>query len=214
MSVAVKICGITEAEHAHTAFESGADYLGFVFFGKSPRNLSLEAATTLAPKLPTEPKRVGVFVGADDALLTSAASALDLEYLQLHGGESVDRVKEIRALTGTKIIKAVGVSCAADLEKIHDFEEYVDAFLFDAKPPAGSALPGGNAVSFPWSVMEGFSSAIPWFLAGGLNAENVQKALKESGAGAVDISSGVERAAGKKDNALIQAFLNAAKSPT
>ena len=212
MTLAVKICGISEAKHAHTAANTGAAFLGFVFFQKSPRNLTLEAAKALEPALPTSPKRVGVFVDADDALISGAAEALKLDLLQLHGKETPDEVARLKVLTGLPVIKAIAVSDEADLSKADPFISHVDYILFDAKPPKGATLPGGNAVSFPWHILDGKKLPYKWFLAGGLTPKNAREALAASGACYLDISSGVETAPGKKSSPLIKAFLTATKA--
>ena len=207
----VKICGIRTADAARTAAGAGAAMLGFVFFPPSPRHLSLAAARALAPALPAGPERVGVFVNADDKLLHDAVTALKLDVIQLHGQESPARAKAIREMLGVKIIRAVGVRGGDDFDGLEAYLPHVDAFLFDAKPPIGARLPGGNARSFPWGLMQHFRLDIPWMLAGGLTANNLADAVALSGASAVDISSGVEKTPGNKDAALIEAFLDAAK---
>ncbi len=208
----VKICGITEAEHAHTAAQAGARWLGFVFFPKSPRNLTEKAAKELGPLLPKGPKRVGVFVNADDALLDMAINALKLDAVQLHGSETPEEATRIKNKYGVRIIKALGVSTEADLRKADAFTGIADRILFDAKPPKDAVLPGGNAVSFPWHILKDKDLPYPWMLAGGLTAENATQAIAESGTQALDISSGVETSPGKKSNVMIKAFLHAAKS--
>ena len=212
MSCDVKICGIIEANHAHAAAMHGANWLGFVFFPASPRNLSIEAARKLAQQLPAGPKRVGVFVNAPDALLKDAVAALSLDAVQLHGAEAPEDAGRIKDMLGVRIIKAVAVSTEADIEKADAYLPHVDRILFDAKPPKGALLPGGNAVSFPWHILKGKTLPYKWMLAGGLTPENVAKAIAASGATALDISSGVEVEPGKKSSALIQAFLSAVKA--
>jgi len=212
MPIDVKICGISEAAHAHAAAMYGARWLGFVFFPKSPRNLTVEAARKLAQQLPAGPKRVGVFVDAPDALLESATTALSLNAVQLHGHETPEDAARIKGMLGVRIIKAVTVSTEADLEKAEPYIPNVDRILFDAKPPEGAVLPGGNAVSFPWHILAGKKLPYKWMLAGGLTPENVREAITQSRAGALDVSSGVETAPGKKSSVLIQAFLSAAKA--
>ncbi len=211
MPISVKICGLKTSAHAAAAANAGADMLGFVFFPPSPRNLTINDAAALEPQLPMGPTRVGVFVGAGDALIAGAVKALKLDALQLHGQESLARVKAIKAKFGLKIIKAISIENATDFEDIEDFTPHVDMFLFDAKPPKGAALPGGNAISFSWGLMQHYSLDVPWLLAGGLSLENLDQAIAESGAKAVDISSGVEKKSGEKDIGLIEAFLERAK---
>lgn len=211
MSVDVKICGLTEARHAHIAAEHGARWLGFVFFDPSPRNLTIEAARRLEPALPTGPKRVGVFVNPSDDLLKGAVDTLKLDVVQLHGKEDATEVARVKAMLGTRIIKALGVSKEADLEKADAFTGVADRILFDAKPPTGAVLPGGNAISFPWHILKGKKLPYRWMLAGGLTPQNAAEAIAASGATALDISSGVETEPGKKSSELIEAFLTAVK---
>jgi len=216
MPTHVKICGISEAEHAHTAANNGARWFGFVFFPPSPRNLTLAAAKALAsqlpPPFPDGPKRVGVFVNASDDLLNAASKALSLDAVQLHGRETPEDAARIKAMLGVRVIKAIAVSNEADLKKADAFIPFVDRILFDAKPPKDAVLPGGNAVSFPWHILKGKELPYKWMLAGGLTAENAAAAIKASGADALDISSGVETSPGKKSSGLIKAFLSAVKA--
>ena len=198
--------------HAHAAAMHGAKWLGFVFFPKSPRNLTIEAARKLAQQLPTGPKRVGVFVDASDDQLKAAVEVLSLDAVQLHGGETPEDAARIKAMLGVRIIKAIAVNSEADLQKADAFAPIVDRILFDAKPPKDAVLPGGNAVSFPWHILKGKKLPYKWMLAGGLTANNAAEAIAASGATALDISSGVETAPGKKSSALIQAFLIAVKA--
>lgn len=211
MAVDVKICGLKEVRHTHVAAEHGACWLGFVFFEPSPRNLTIEAARVLAPQLPTGPKRVGVFVNPSDDLLKGAVDALKLDVVQLHGKEDASEVARVKDMLGIRIIKALGVSEEADLENADAFANGVDRILFDAKPPKGAVLPGGNAVSFPWHILKGKNLPYRWMLAGGLTPENAAEAITASGAKALDISSGVETEPGKKSSELIEAFLTAVK---
>jgi len=212
MTVDVKICGISDAMHAHAAAMHGATWLGFIFFPPSPRNLTLEAARKLAQQLPIGPKRVGVFVDASDDLLKDAVEALSLDVVQLHGSETPADAARIKKLLGVRIIKAIGVSSENDIALADPFLPHVDRILFDAKPPEGAELPGGNAVSFPWHILGGKILPYKWMLAGGLNAGNVAAAVAVSDATALDVSSGVEISPGKKSSATIQSFLQAVKT--
>ena len=212
MPVDVKICGITDTMHAHAAAMHGAKWLGFVFFPPSPRNLKIKEAYKLAQALPEGPKRVGVFVNADDELLKSAVQTLSLNAVQLHGSETPEDAARIKAMLGVRIIKAISVSDEADLAKADAYAGIVDRILFDAKPPKDSLLPGGNAVTFPWHILKGKELPYKWMLAGGLTAKNAVQAIKASGATALDVSSGVETEPGKKASYLIQAFLSAVKT--
>ncbi len=212
MTVEVKICGISEAAHAHAAAMHGASWLGFIFFPPSPRNLSLEAARKLAQQLPVGPKRIGVFVDASDNLIQDAVDALSLDGVQLHGSETPADAARIKKLLGVRVIKAIGVCAEEDIANADPFLPHVDRILFDAKPPEGAELPGGNAVSFPWHILAAKKLPYKWMLAGGLTADNVAEAVAASGATALDVSSGVETASGKKSSATIQSFLQTVKA--
>lgn len=206
----VKICGLTRPEHVAAAVEAGAAFVGFVFFPKSPRNLTPEAAAALAQDVPPGVARVGLFVNPDDALLDAVLAVVPLDILQLHGSESPDRVAEIKARTGLPVMKAVGVAGPADLEALWDYGLVADMLLVDAKAPKAAALPGGNGLAFDWRLLVGRKFLTPWMLAGGLTPDNVAEALRLTGARIVDVSSGVETAPGEKDADLIRAFVTAA----
>ncbi|MBD3678516.1 MAG: phosphoribosylanthranilate isomerase [Rhodobacteraceae bacterium] len=208
--IRVKICGLSEAAHVRAAAEAGARYVGFVFFPKSPRNVSIEKARALAAEAPPGVAKVGLVVNADDELLDAILKAVPLDMLQLHGGESPERVAEVKARTGLPVMKAVGIAGAEDLAAIDRYAKVADQILVDAKPPKGSDLPGGNALAFDWRLIAGRRWPCPWMLAGGLTPENVAEAIRLTGARQVDVSSGVENAPGVKDPDLIRAFIAAA----
>ncbi|WP_262692112.1 phosphoribosylanthranilate isomerase [Kordiimonas aestuarii] len=212
MAVHTKICGLSTAEHANLAAFYGARWLGFIFYEPSPRNVTLQAAFTMRRHLPKRAERVGVFVNANHNFIEAAVDALDLDWVQLHGDEYPHEVSELKNRLGVSVIKAVGVSERADLAQADAFASHADAILFDAKPPKGATLPGGNAVSFPWHILADQKLSYPWLLAGGLTAENLPAAIAESGAHAVDVSSGVEDTPGQKSGEKIEAFLRAAKA--
>lgn len=209
MTVEVKICGITTDEAMQAAIDAGADYVGLVFFAKSPRFVTPDQAADLTQLV--EVPKVGLFVDPDDALLDAVVANVRLDLLQFHGAETPERLERIRLEYGLPVMKVVPVSSAADLSAAEPFLEVADRLLFDAKPPKGSELPGGNAVSFDWTILKGYRSKLPWMLAGGLTPANVAEAIRVSGAKAVDVSSGVESAPGVKDPELIRAFIAAAK---
>ena len=211
MPVLAKICGITDAAALDAAVNHGADMLGFVFYPPSPRNLTAEAAEELLRDLPSGIDRVGVFVDPETDFLDAILAKARLDLLQLHGDETPDRCRALSIYFGLPIIKAIKVSEKADLDRARDYEDIVDWLMFDAKPPKGAKLPGGNAVSFDWTIMQNARFQRPWMLSGGLNPENLAQAVNRSGAAAVDVSSGVESAPGKKDPAKIRAFLNTAR---
>jgi phosphoribosylanthranilate isomerase len=213
MAVAVKICGINSAEAARAAEAAGADLAGFVFYPRSPRNVSAEQAREIGRAFSERVMRVALFVDADDEAIQSVLDIADFDMLQLHGGETPARATEIRERFGLPVMKAVKLAGPEDLEEAKAYFEAADRLLFDAKPPTSmkNALPGGNALAFDWELLRGFSAPLPWMLSGGLNPENVAEAIRVSGARAVDVSSGVEDRPGHKDAGLIARFIRAAK---
>ena len=205
----VKICGVRDAEMVTAALEAGASYLGFVFFAKSPRSLSIGEARQLAPHAEGT-TRVALVVNADDDLIGQiAASPIDM--IQLHGTETPERVAEVKRLSGLPVMKAIGVADKDDLAAIDRYEDVADQLLIDAKPPKNGELPGGNGLAFDWRLVEGRTWSRPWMLAGGLTPDNVTEAVRLTGATQVDVSSGVESAPGVKDAALIRRFIEAAR---
>lgn len=210
MDIRVKICGLSESEHVEAAAKAGATYCGFVFFAKSPRNVSLAQARELALAVPEGMAKVALTVNADNAALDEIVARVPLDMVQLHGGESVERVAEVRARYGLPVMKAVGVADEGDLATLEAYGEVADQLLVDAKPPKGADLPGGNGLSFDWRLIAGRRWPCPWMLAGGLAPDNVAEAIRLTGARQVDVSSGVEGAPGQKDSALISAFVKAA----
>jgi len=211
MDTRVKICGLREPAHVAAAVDAGAAYVGFVFFAKSPRNISLADAAALAAHVPPGVAKVALTVNATDAELDAITAAVPLDMLQLHGGESPERVAEVKARFGLPVMKAVGVAERADLAVLDLYQGVADQILVDAKPPKGAALPGGNGLAFDWTLMLGRVWRRPWMLAGGLTPENVALAVRSTNARQVDVSSGVEVAPGIKDEALIRAFITAAR---
>ncbi|RCK26990.1 phosphoribosylanthranilate isomerase [Thalassospira lucentensis] len=212
MSCMVKICGINSEDALIAAMSAGADALGYVFFPPSPRHISLKGATTLTKQVPNSILKVGLFVEAGDEALQTAIEAGNLDVIQLHGKESPERVTEVKLRFGLKVMKAISVSTADDIDKAQsDYDGIADFLLFDAKPPKDSVLPGGNAVSFDWTLLTGRHFKSDWMLAGGLNPDNVAEAIKISGAPWADVSSGVEKTKGVKDARKIADFIHAAK---
>lgn len=206
----VKICGLREPAHVAAAAEAGARYLGFVFFPKSPRAVSPEEAASLVQDVPPGVARVGLFVDPDDAVLEAVLARVPLDLIQLHGAESPDRVAEVKARFGLPVMKAVGLAGAEDLPALTDYGLVADMLLVDAKPPRDADLPGGNGLAFDWRLLTGRRWLRPWLLAGGLTPRNVAEAVRLTGAMAVDVSSGVETAPGKKNSDLIRDFIAAA----
>ena len=211
MTTRVKICGIKTAEIMRAAIDAGADDVGLVFFAKSPRHVSLAEAAALADMARGRVCVVALTVDADDALLGEIVREVRPGLLQLHGAETPERCAAIKARFGVPIMKAIGVGARADVDRALDYLPSVDLVLFDAKPPKGAVLPGGNGVTFDWSMLAGASARIPYMLSGGLTLDTVAAAVQATGAKAVDVSSGVESASGVKDAGLIRQFIAAAK---
>lgn len=206
----VKICGLREAAHVELAGRLGAAYVGFVFFPKSPRAVTVDEARELAWAAPVGLAKVALVVNADDALLDSINDRVAIDMWQLHGSESPERVAEVKARYGLPVMKAVGIADAADVEQIDIYSRVADQLLIDAKAPKGAALPGGNGLAFDWQLVNRKYWSVPWMLAGGLTSENVGRAQNLTGARQVDVSSGVESAPGVKDPVLMEAFIQGA----
>lgn len=216
MPTEVKICGLRTPAALDAALDAGADYVGLVLFPKSPRNVSIADASRLSAHARERAPRVRVVVltvDADDALIGEAVAAIRPDILQLHGHETPARCRELKRRTGCEIMKVIGVATRDDVATASAYLDVADRIMFDAKPPPGltGALPGGNAISFDWRMLEGWGDR--WFmLAGGLNPDNVAGAIRLTRAPAVDVSSGVECAPGEKDPDRIRAFIAAAKA--
>jgi phosphoribosylanthranilate isomerase len=200
MNIAIKFCGLTRPEDVSAAVAVGARYVGFVFFSKSPRHLTLDQARALALSVPPGVAKVALTVDADDTALTALLDRVPVDILQLHGHESPERVAQVRARYGLPVIKALGIADADDLAQIDLYQGVADQLLIDAKPPKGADLPGGNGLAFDWRLLAGRKYwARPWMLAGGLTPGNVAEAVRLTGARQVDVSSGVEVTPGVKD---------------
>jgi phosphoribosylanthranilate isomerase len=208
--IRVKICGLRTPADVTAVARAGAAYAGFVFFAKSPRNVTLPEARLAAMAAPPGLAKVALTVDADDAALDRIVEAVPLDILQLQGRESPDRVAEVRARYGLPVMKAIGLADEGDLSAIFAFSSVADQLLIDAKPPGGADLPGGNGLAFDWRLLAGRRWLRPWMLAGGLTAENVAEAVRLTGARQVDVSSGVESGPGVKDPGKIAAFVAAA----
>ncbi|API60812.1 N-(5'-phosphoribosyl)anthranilate isomerase [Tardibacter chloracetimidivorans] len=209
MTTHAKICGLSEPATLDAAVRGGASYVGFVFFSKSPRNVTGEQAAMLASRVADHVGRVGVFVDPDDAQVKETAAAARLTAIQLHGDESPARVAAIKALTGLDVWKAVPVRTAADIADARAYAGAADLLLFDAKPPKGADLPGGLGLRFDWRLLSGYRAPLRWGVSGGLDAANVREAIGVTATGLVDVSSGVEDRPGVKSMAKIEAFLKA-----
>lgn len=212
--VNVKICGLTETADVPAAILAGARYLGFNFFEKSPRYLTLEDAAFMARSVPEGICKVGLVVNPTDELLDALTAQVPLDMVQLHGSETPERVQQIKTRYGLPVMKVVGIADAKDLEALDAHMKVADQILVDAKAPKGSVLPGGNGLAFDWRLLAGRRWPVPWMLAGGLKAENVAEAIAMTGATQVDVASGVESAPGVKDAEMMQAFCTAARGET
>lgn len=212
MATDIKICGLKTEGAVDAALAGGATHIGFIFFPKSPRYVEPEIAGTLRELARGRAKAVAVTVDADDGFLGRIVSAMKPDMLQLQGKETPERAAELRQRYGIPVMKALSISAAADLDRIQPFLGIAERFLFDAKPPSGSQLPGGNGVSFDWRLLSGLDKSVDYMLAGGLNAGNVGDALRLADPPGVDISSGVESAPGVKDVRLIEGFFQAIRA--
>lgn len=210
--VSVKICGLANVDDVRACADAGANYMGLVFFEKSPRNITIPAARELALAAPLGLAKVALVVNPSDAELDSITGTVPLDMLQLHGRETPERVTEVKARYGLPVMKAVGIADGDDLPKLESYFGVADQILVDAKPPKGGELPGGNGLSFDWRLIAGRRWPCPWMLAGGLTPENVAEAVKMTGAKQVDVSSGVEDAPGQKNAELIQKFVQSSRS--
>ncbi len=207
----VKICGLSTPDTLAAALDAGAERIGLVFFPPSPRHVDLGRAAALAAQARGRAAIVALTVDAEDDLLAALLDAVSPDMIQLHGRESPARAAAVRARFGRPVIKALGVSSAAEVEASGAYGTSADEILFDAKPPKGAVLPGGNGVAFDWRLLAGLDLPVPFMLSGGLGPRNVGEALRVTRAPAVDVSSGVETAPGVKSPELIAAFVRAAR---
>ncbi|MBK1623328.1 phosphoribosylanthranilate isomerase [Afifella marina] len=212
METEVKICGLTKPEDIDAALAAGADWIGFVFFAKSPRSLSVARAVDLAAPARGRVGIVALTVDAQDDLIDEIARDLKPDFIQLHGSETPERTAEIRSRFHLRTVKALGIGERADLDKASLYAGHVERLLLDARPPKDATRPGGNGAAFDWRLLEGFEPGMAWFLSGGLNGDNIGAALAATSAPAVDVSSGVERAPGEKDPAEIARFVAAVRA--
>lgn len=212
MPLDIKICGLSTPETVTAALDGGASHIGFIFFPKSPRNVTPELASELRQAAIGRAKAVGVTVDASDELLAEIVETMRPDMLQLHGKETPERVAEVKVRFGLPVIKALSVSTADDLEAIASYRGVADKMLLDAKAPKGSELPGGNGVTFDWTLLSKLEPGLDYMLSGGLNPGNVGEAIRVAQPPGLDISSGVERAPGVKDTSLIANFFAAVRS--
>jgi phosphoribosylanthranilate isomerase len=212
MSLIVKICGLSTPETLDVALRAGADMVGFVFFAASPRHIGLNMAADLGRQAKGRALKVALTVDADDATLANIVEALQPDILQLHGKETVARLRDIKQSFGLPVMKAIAVETPADLASLAGHAAVADRILFDARAPAEATRPGGLGAVFDWHVLENLDLKRPFMVSGGLHAGNVAEAVRVSRAGGVDVSSGVERTPGVKDPEMIRAFIRAARA--
>ena len=211
MPARVKICGVSTPAALDAAIGAGADYVGLNFYPPSPRYVSAQVAAGLAARAAKHIPTVGVFVDADDDFLADAIAAGQLDAIQLHGHEPPERAAQVRSRFGLPVWKVLSVAGPEDIASAAAYRDTADFLLFDAKTPAGSALPGGMGLTFDWGLLAAYKGPLPWGLAGGVTPANVADAITKTGAPLVDVSSGVESAPGIKDVDRIAAFCKAAQ---
>ncbi len=212
MALIVKICGLSTPETLDAALHGGADMVGFVFFPPSPRHISLQTARELGRQANGRAVKVALTVDADDTTLANIVEALQPDVLQLHGKEAAARIRDIKQAFGLPVIKAMAVETLDDLAPLPGYAAVADRILFDARAPRGATRPGGLGAAFDWHVLEHLDLAVPFMVSGGLTPDNVAAAVGLTRAGGVDVSSGVERAPGVKDCAMIEAFIRSARA--
>ncbi|MCE2516617.1 MAG: phosphoribosylanthranilate isomerase [Alphaproteobacteria bacterium] len=211
----VKICGIRTPDDYAAVARAGADWVGMVFFPKSPRHLSLAEAAEIRALADANtslkaPLLVALVVDADDDALDAMMAAARPEVIQCHGNETPERLAAIKSRHKVAVMKAIRVKSEDSLTAALAYDGIADMMLFDSAP-VDAALPGGTGHSFDWGMMHHYRGTTPWMLAGGLTPANVAEAIRISDALAVDVSSGVESAPGKKDHQAIQDFVSAAQ---
>ncbi|RYG90630.1 phosphoribosylanthranilate isomerase [Loktanella sp. IMCC34160] len=209
---AVKICGLKTRDQVLGAVAAGARYVGFNFFPKSPRFVTVDQAAALMLEVPVGVAKVALVVNMDDAGIAEIVDRTTADMIQLHGSETPERVAEVRARFGLPVMKAIGIAGPEDVAAIDIYSDVADQLLIDAKAPKGADLPGGNGLPFDWRLVNRKYWRRPWMLAGGLTADNVALAVQMTGARQVDVASGVESAPGEKDPAMMAAFVEAARS--
>jgi phosphoribosylanthranilate isomerase len=212
MSLIVKICGLSTEETLDAALAAGADMVGFNFFPKSPRFVTPARAAELAERVAGRAEIVALTVDMDQSAIAELVETVSPDWLQPHGGESVEAVAAMQAATGRQVMKALPVATADDLKRAEPYIAVADALLLDAKPPKGADRPGGNGIPFDWTLLAGFDPDIPYLLSGGLRPGNVAEAIAMTHPSGVDVSSGVESAPGRKESDLIRAFVANARS--
>jgi phosphoribosylanthranilate isomerase len=210
--VEAKICGITTPEALDAALAGGARFVGFVLHADSPRLVGLEAARALFERVAGRAETVAVISNAPSERLRTLSATLKPDWIQAHGNETAAELASLRTLARKGVIKAIGIARSEDFEAVAGFAEAADMLLFDAKPPPGARRSGGHGLAFDWAMLAGRRFPRPWLLSGGLTPLNVGEAIAASGAGFVDVSSGVESAPGLKDPSKVAEFLAAIRA--
>jgi phosphoribosylanthranilate isomerase len=214
MSLTIKICGLRTPEALDVSLHEGADMVGFVFFPPSPRHVDFAAARELGARVNGRALKVALFVDAEDEWLGATIAALAPDLLQLHGRETPERVAAVKTRFRLPVMKAIAVETRDDLLSVPDYAEVADRLIFDARAPRDATRPGGLGKPFDWRLLKNLDPPVPFMLSGGLNRDNVAEAIEITGAGGVDVSSGVERVPGEKDPDLIRGFIRAVRALT
>ena len=212
MPLKIKICGLSTPEEIAAAADAGASHVGLVHFAKSPRHLEFDEIAHLQGFVPEGVKAVVLVVDPDGIQLANITERIRPDVIQFQGSEPPEALALVKERSGIEVWKALPVRSATSLGESAAYDCIADRLLFDAPAPAGSALPGGNGEVFDWSLLKGYPHRTLWALAGGLNANNVAQAIRQTGADFIDVSSGVESAPGIKDVDKIAAFCEAARS--
>ena len=212
MPLDIKICGLSTPETVAAALDGGASHVGFIFFPKSPRNVTPADAGRLREAARNRAQAVAVTVDASDDQLQAIIDAMAPDILQLHGKETPARVAEVRERFLLPVMKAISVEMPDDLIHVHAYDGVADRLLLDAKAPKESQLPGGNGIAFDWRLVAALDTNLDYMLSGGLNAGNIAEALKTANPPGIDVSSGVESAPGVKDVDRIRAFFAAVEA--
>ena len=206
----IKICGIQNEDTLLCCENNNISFFGMIFYPKSPRNISLENASLLQKKSEhLNINGVGVFVNKNINELEEIINNLKLSFIQLHGSEDEAYLKTLKK-NNVKIIKSISISNEEDFKEIYKYKS-ADYFLFDYKP-LKDELPGGNSKRFDWNLLKNLQTDKPWFLSGGININNIQEILLDIKPFGIDLSSGVEKELGIKDNGIINNFIRKLKN--
>lgn len=212
MRVKIKICGVSEEDNIKCCIHNSVDMIGFVFYEKSPRNISILKAKNLYREFGREVNIVGLVVDPDESLIETLVNEIGINILQFHGNENLGKLLTFKSKYNIQIIKAININKLADKAQLIELQNNMDYLLFDAPPPKDSIRPGGNGNHFDWNLIKNFKMGSNWILSGGLSPENIGNAIKTTGANFVDVSSGVENDVGIKDNDLITKFIYNARN--